>query len=121
MPKLLFLFLFSYILQAQTITGIVADTLNQALENANVIAKPLQEKASLKFSIADNKGRYKLELDKDTRYEIKVSYLGFHASQFIFESNSTSFTHNFILKPTNQELKDKSHLLNSVLLKFYKV
>jgi hypothetical protein len=107
MPKLfIFLFLFSLTLQAQTVTGIVADSLNQPLENANVIAKPLQEKASLKFSIADHKGWYKLELEKDTKYEIKVSYIGYHASQFIFEANSPSITHNFILKPTNQQLKE---------------
>jgi hypothetical protein len=32
----------------------------------------MQEKATLKFSIADNKGRYKLELEKEVRYEILV-------------------------------------------------
>lgn len=106
MPKLLFFLFFTIILQAQTVTGIVADSLNNPLENANVIAKPLQEKASLKFSIADNKGRYKLELDKDTKYEIKVSYIGYFPSQFIFEPNSPNTTHNFILKSTNQELKE---------------
>jgi len=66
---LLFTIQFSF---SQTLTGVVSDTLNKPLENANVIAKPLQEKATLKFSIADNIGRYKLELEKDVRYEIRV-------------------------------------------------
>lgn len=33
----------------KTITGVVSDTLNQPLESANLIAKPLQEKAGIKF------------------------------------------------------------------------
>jgi len=40
--------------------GVVSDTLNTPLENANVIAKPLQEKASLKFAIANRKKIFKL-------------------------------------------------------------
>jgi len=73
LKHLIFLFLFSFQLSfSQTLTGVVSDTLNKPLENTNVIAKPLQEKATLKFSIADNKGRYKLELEKDVRYEIRV-------------------------------------------------
>jgi hypothetical protein len=39
-----------------------------------MLCKPLQPKASLKFAIADNKGRYRLELDK-VKYEITVSYV----------------------------------------------
>ena len=62
LKHLIFLFLFSFQFSySQTLTGVVSDTLNKPLENANVIAKPLQEKATLKFSIADNRGRYKLE------------------------------------------------------------
>ena len=45
-------FLFS---QSKYITGIVSDENSKPLESANIIAKPLQEKASLKFAIADNK------------------------------------------------------------------
>jgi len=55
-----FLFIFFAIistLHSQTRTGVVSDTLNTSLENANVIAKPLQEKSTLKFAIADNKER----------------------------------------------------------------
>lgn len=49
----------------------VSEDVNHPLESANVIAKPLQEKVSLKFekvslkfAIADSKGRYRLELEK---------------------------------------------------------
>jgi len=70
MPKnlLYFILFFTQFSFSQTLTGVVSDTLNKPLENANVIAKPLQANATLKFSIADNKGRYKLELEKEVRY-----------------------------------------------------
>ena len=52
-PLLLFLllplFLFS---QTKNFTGVVSDTLNIPLESANIIAKPLQDNAQLKFAIA---------------------------------------------------------------------
>jgi hypothetical protein len=50
---LLFLFNLSY---AKTLTGTVQDTLKLPLPNANVIAKPKQEKAKIKFAIADYLG-----------------------------------------------------------------
>lgn len=49
--------------QNYTITGVVFNEKEAPLESANIIAKPLQEKATLKFAIADNRGRYRLELE----------------------------------------------------------
>ena len=92
--------------QTRTITGVVSDDANLPLESANVIAKPLQEKASLKFAIADNKGRYKLELDETVKYEITVSYIGFVEEVLVVEANSNSTTHNFKLKATGEQLKE---------------
>ena len=104
---LLFIFLaFISSAHSQTLTGVVSDTLNTPLENANVIAKPLQEKATLKFAIADNKGRYKLELDKEVRYEIAVSYIGFIAEVFIYDPIENIKTYDFKLKPTGIDLKE---------------
>lgn len=78
MPKNLLLFLFFPLFTfTQTLTGTVKDSLGNPLQNANVIAKPLVEKQSLKFAIADHLGRYKLELEKEVPYEVRVSYLGF--------------------------------------------
>ena len=62
--KYFLLFIFCHA-SGQNLTGIVTDTLLSPLENANVIAKPLQQNASIKFAIADNKGRYKVELEKE--------------------------------------------------------
>lgn len=109
MNKLTFLFLFFSFLsfsQAKIFIGAVSDDSNKPLESANVIAKPLQEKANLKFAIADNKGRYKLELDKNVKYEITVSYIGYVEEIFILEPESTIKTHDFKLKPTGENLKE---------------
>jgi hypothetical protein len=92
--------------QTHTITGVVSDDINKPLESANVIAKPLQEKASLKFAIADNRGRYRLELDKEMKYEITVSYIGFVEEMVMLEANTTVATHDFKLKPSGEQLKE---------------
>ncbi len=78
MPKFILLFLLISLstFSQKTITGVVSDSINQPLESANLIAKPLQEKAGIKFAMADNKGRFRLELDNDIKYEIVVSYIG---------------------------------------------
>ena len=91
---------------AQTITGTVSDTLNKPLESANVIAISSDKNAQLKFAIADNKGRYRLELDASFRYEVTVSYIGYLDSVLIVEANSTLTTHNFRLTPTGEKLKE---------------
>jgi hypothetical protein len=90
----------------KTITGVVSDSLNQPLESANLIAKPLQEKAGIKFAMADNKGRFRLELDNEVKYEIVVSYIGYTEEVLIVEPNSTITSHNFKLKATGENLKE---------------
>ncbi|MBG6110583.1 hypothetical protein H4V97_002310 [Flavobacterium sp. CG_23.5] len=92
--------------QSRTITGVVSEDTNKPLESANVIAKPLQENASLKFAIADNKGRYRLELDKEVKYEITVSYIGFVEEVFILDADAVLTSHDFKLKPTGEQLKE---------------
>ena len=90
----------------KTITGVVSDTLNQPLESANLIAKPLQETAGIKFAMADNKGRFRLELDNQVKYEIVVSYIGYTEEILIVEPNSSITSHNFKLKATGENLKE---------------
>ena len=47
--------------QERTLTGIVSDSLNKPLERANVIAKPLQDNAGLKFAIANYKINFNIK------------------------------------------------------------
>lgn len=105
----LLLFLFSFLFsfsQERTITGIVSDSLKNPLERANIIAKPLQDNANLKFAIADHLGRFILILESSVKYEIKVSYIGYKDQVLIVEPNSDLKTHNFVLQETGEELKE---------------
>ena len=108
MLKVLLLFLITTLSYSKIkiFEGVVSDDANKPLEYANVIARPQQEKTSLKFSISDNKGKYRLELDKDVKYEIMVSYIGFLEELFILEPNSNINSYNFRLKSTGQNLKE---------------
>ena len=105
---ILLLFFYSVFSFSQTknIVGIVSDNVSKPLDSANIIAKPLQEKASLKFAISDNKGRYKLELEKNIKYEITVSYIGYIEEVFILEPESNITAYDFKLKPTGEDLKE---------------
>ena len=104
---LLFLFLFlSFKVQSQTLTGVVSDSIHRPLPNANIIAVPYQKEASLKFAIADEKGRYRLELEKELKYEVTVSYIGYKEVSITIEPNSVIKTLHFKLKNTGQQLKE---------------
>ncbi|MDI1316717.1 TonB-dependent receptor [Flavobacterium sp.] len=108
MYKALFLVLISSFAfsQTRTITGVVSDSINIPLESANIIAKPLQDTAQLKFAIADNKGRYRLELENAIKYEVTASYIGFVEEVLLIEPNSSITSHNFKLRATGQQLKE---------------
>ncbi|MBZ4036110.1 carboxypeptidase-like regulatory domain-containing protein [Flavobacterium sp. 17A] len=92
--------------QGHIFTGVVTDDVGKPLESANVIAKPLEGKTSLKFAIADNKGRYKLELEKNVAYEITVSYIGYIEEAFVRESGSTISNYDFKLRSSGEDLKE---------------
>ncbi|MFN3907609.1 MAG: carboxypeptidase-like regulatory domain-containing protein [Flavobacterium sp.] len=103
---LLLIFLYYHAVSSQSLTGVVQDTLGKPLPNANVIAKPATEGASLKFAIADFKGRYKLELEKNTNYQIRVSYIGHQEHVLNYQANSNLSNYNFVLKQTGEQLKE---------------
>lgn len=104
-------FLF-YILQGFTyaqqpkLEGVVTDSISNPLEFANVIARPTTKKVSIAFSIADEKGRYKLLLKKKASYIITVSYMGYNPYSFTLDSIMESQSKNIILKPSSQKLDE---------------
>src|SRR5699024_10981478 len=76
---LVFLFLrfFSSFGQNIVLNGRIMDSLKNPLENTNIIATPLSNDDEMIFSIADNRGEYRLKLKKDISYEIEINQLGF--------------------------------------------
>ena len=63
--------------QNKTVKGVVTDSLSNPLPYANVIAISAIEGGEMKFSITDEKGRYKIVLNSKLDYNISVSYIGY--------------------------------------------
>ena len=75
----------SWVSTAQiNLRGVVKDSIGNPLEMANVIALDTVAKKIASFGFSDAKGNFKLDLKKNTVYNIKISYIGFkEISQFM--------------------------------------
>ncbi|WP_452600640.1 carboxypeptidase-like regulatory domain-containing protein [Pontimicrobium sp. MEBiC06410] len=95
---------YCFLLDAQTITlkGKVIDSSGVALTYANVIAEP-KEDISLAFAISDEQGNYKLTLQKDHEYQIKITYLGYVPDSLNITATK-DIIKNFILKESLETL-----------------
>jgi hypothetical protein len=114
-------FIHSLFLVAQTrsLTGVVADSLQVPLENANIIAKPLAEGANLRFAISDHKGRYRLVLDANIAYEITLSYLGYKDQMVKIVPQDGRETLNFVMQESGEQLDEitLTHEFKPVIVK----
>lgn len=88
-----------------TLSGIILNTQNQPLVNANVLAFPEAEDASPTFSISNNKGQYKLILVANLKYQIEVSYLGYQKFSFSYTAQQNN-TKKVVLSPQANELDE---------------
>ena len=59
-----------------TVKGVVKDSIGAPLELANVIAINKETKAMASYGITNEKGVFKLNLEKNTTYTVQVSYIG---------------------------------------------
>lgn len=97
--------IFASNLFAQTISGIVKDSLQNPLAYTNIIATPQSENTSMAYAIADEKGRFKLVLEKDVTYMVRVSYLGYKPYSFsvtLLEDKKR----DIVLKTAENELEE---------------
>ncbi len=104
MKKLLFvaMFMATWMSTAQiTLTGIVKDSIGNPLEMANVIAINKQTKKLDSYGFTDSRGQYKLNLQKNSSYTIKISYIGMKSSDVALETKEIDFTKNINLKEDN--------------------
>ena len=72
--------------QRVTLSGIVSDSLAEPLVYTTLIAKPLDSTMAMQYSVANVKGEYKLELNKNDSYHISVSSLGFKTLEFNYDA-----------------------------------
>jgi len=83
------------------LTGVVKDSIGAPLEMANVIAINKETKKMASYGFTDSKGRYKLNLKKNTTYNVKVSYVGMKAADLIITTKEADVVKNVTLKYDN--------------------
>ena len=111
MKKYLSLLIFSiapFLLFAQTVKleGIVKNEAGEPLEMANVIAFKKGTKFLQSYSITDTKGNYKLSLEENEAYTLKVSYIGFDTQDVEITTDNTTenLTKDIVLTESNEAL-----------------
>ena len=101
MKKLLLLVIFmtTWMSNAQiTLKGVVKDSIGSPLEMANVIAINKQTKKLDSYGFTDAKGNYKLNLKKNSTYNIKISYIGLKTADISVETKEVNITKDVSLK-----------------------
>lgn len=100
------LFFTSFGISQITLSGKILDNNNNVLRNVNVMSIPKNGTSKLQFSTTNTNGEYTFVLDKNSAYEIIVSYLGYFEQKLSIEANSENKTHNFILQPKDNKIEE---------------
>ena len=83
------------------VEGVVKDSIGAPLELANVIAINKETKALESFGVTNDKGKYKLDLKKNSSYKIKVSYIGMKAIEEELSTKEANLTKDFTMTLDN--------------------
>ena len=97
----LLLFFFGLSFSQVKLEGFVKDSLGNPLELANVIAINKATSALDSYGITNDKGKYRLDLKKNTTYSIQVSYIGMKSMTQALETGESNTTQNFTLQEDN--------------------
>ena len=99
---LITIFMVSWVSTAQiNFTGVVKDSIGEPLEMANVIALDTVAKKIASYGFTDAKGFFKLDLSKNTVYNIKISYVGFKDISKFVKTGTTNITKNYTMFEDN--------------------
>lgn len=93
------LFLICYLTNAQNIKleGYIVDQAKAGLEMANVMAVNSTTGTMDAYAITNDKGKYALNLKANSKYSIKVSYLGMQNKEVIVTTSTENITQNIEL------------------------
>lgn len=96
------------LIQAQkvTITGVVKDSTGVGLDMANVVAINEATKALDGFGITDPNGRYKIVVNANTTYRVKVSYIGFTPKEYLVTTTLNDFLKDVVLEAQAEALDE---------------
>ncbi|MDB2385445.1 carboxypeptidase-like regulatory domain-containing protein [Polaribacter sp.] len=107
------LFFVSTVATAQVkLSGVVKDSIGIPLEMANAIAIDTVTKAITSYGFTDANGNYKLDLKRNTTYNIKISYIGFKTADDIITTKSDNITKNYTLAFDN--MLDEIEIVSSM-------
>lgn len=84
-----------------TLKGVVKDSIGEPLEMANVIALDTVAKKISSFGFTDAKGNFKLDLQRNRVYNIKISYIGYKEISEFINSGENDFTKNYTMYEDN--------------------
>ncbi|WP_047548038.1 TonB-dependent receptor [Psychroserpens sp. Hel_I_66] len=84
-----------------TVKGVVKDSIGEALELANIIAINKETKAMASYAITNDKGFFKLDLDKNTVYTVQVSYIGMQTVSETITTKEVDITKDYTLQADN--------------------
>lgn len=98
---LLFLIVVFYGNAQVKIQGVVKDSIGSPLELANVIAINIETNSLDSYAITNDKGRYQLSVNKNTKYKIQVSYIGMKTAEETIETKETDIAKDFTLIADN--------------------
>lgn len=83
------------------VEGVVKDSIGNPLELANVIAINQETKILDSYGITNDEGRYKLNLNENSKYEIQVSYIGMKTAKENVDTKSQDITKDITLYEDN--------------------
>lgn len=83
------------------VEGIVKDSVGSPLELANVIAINQSTKILESYGVTNDKGKYKLSLEKNTTYKLQVSYIGMKTFEEVITTKELNIAKDFSLKSDN--------------------
>tara|TARA_R110001632_G_scaffold114733_4_gene226164 strand:+ start:27735 stop:30533 length:2799 start_codon:yes stop_codon:yes gene_type:complete len=93
------------------LTGVVKDSIG-VLEMANVIALDTLTKRIASYGFTDANGKYKLDLKKNTIYNIKISYVGLKAIDEILNTKDVDLVKNYTM--SNDNMLDEINIVSSM-------
>ena len=94
------------------LSGTVKDTIGTPLEMANVIALDTVSKKIASYGFTDAKGFYKLDLKKNTVYNIKISYVGLKAISDIVATKEVDVVKNYTM--LNDNMLDEINIVSKM-------
>jgi hypothetical protein len=93
------------------LTGVVKDSIGP-LEMANVIALDTVSKKIVSYGFTDANGQYKLDLKKNTVYNIKISYIGLKSVDDFVKTLDADLVKNY--KMSNDNMLDEITIVSKM-------